>query len=235
MECMHPTHAPARRIWTTPSVTSRSSMSPPSPWMYGRMVSRTCSTRSRRPPSCVCTCSAISALLSLCRLRMRRGVITRLSLARVMTRPERMPAPAGRNGVGVADREAFAKRRFRIVDLCPAQVLEAVGVHEHLHTAALEDLVVGAALGIESHAVREPFAPARLNEQSQVQARLLLGLEQLLQLCRRLIRDGNHSGRPSTAILRGAREQVKLREWGLGIGDWGLETDSKSRSAWPNP
>src|SRR2546426_6664489 len=209
--------------------------------MYGRMVSRTCSTRSRRPPSCVCTCSAISAisaisaLLSLCRLCVRCGVITRLGMARVLTRPERMPAPAGRNGVGVADREAFAKRRFRIVDLCPAQVLEAVGVHGHVPTAALEDLVVGAALGIESHAVREPFAPARLNEQSQVQARLLLGLEQLLQLCRRLIRDGNHSGRPSTAILRGAREQVKLREWGLGIGDWGLETDSKSRSAWPNP
>src|SRR5437867_3838333 len=173
--------------------------------MYGRMVSRTCSTRSRRPPSCVCTCSAISALLSLCRLCVRRGVITRLGMARVLTRPERMPAPAGRNGVGVADREAFAKRRFRIVDLCPAQVLEAVGVHEHLHTAALEDLVVGAALGIESHAVREPFAPARLNEQSQVQARLLLGLEQLLQLCRRLIRDGNHSEKTSTAILRGTR------------------------------
>src|SRR5437867_8572392 len=203
MECMHPTHAPARRIWTTPSVTSRSSMSPPSPWMYGRMVSRTCSTRSRRPPSCVCTCSAISALLSLCRLRMRRGVITRLSLARVMTRPERMPAPAGRNGVGVADREAFAKRRFRIVDLCPAQVLEAAGVHEHLHAAALEDLVVGAALGIESHTVREPFAPTGLNEQPQVQARLLLGLEQLLQLRRRLIGDGNHSGKPSTCHSRG--------------------------------
>src|SRR5438876_9106981 len=86
-----------------------------------------------------------------------------------------MPAPAGRNGVGVADREAFAKRRFRIVDLCPAQVLEAAGVHEHLHAAALEDLVVGAALGIESHTVREPFAPTGLNEQPQVQARLLLG------------------------------------------------------------
>src|SRR5207249_9477605 len=221
MECMHPTHAPARRIWTTPSVTSRSSMSPPSPWMYGRMVSRTCSTRSRRPPSCVCTCSAISALLSLCRLRMRRGVITRLSLARVMTRPERMPAPAGRNGVGVADREAFAKRRFRIVDLCPAQVLEAAGVHEHLHAAALEDLVVGAALGIESHTVREPFAPTGLNEQPQVQARLLLGLEQLLQLRRRLIGDGNHSGKPSTCHSRGYATLSQTT--GSGIREPGYE------------
>src|SRR5213594_2774623 len=253
MECMHPTHAPARRIWTTPSVTSRSSMSPPrlectagwypepappvpgdrplasapalpSPRSSGSRLRSDCLARTTAPSHLGCKTWTSGQVapelhLRLCRLCVRRGVITRLGMARVLTRPERMPAPAGRNGVQVADREAFAKRRYRIVDLCPAQVLEAAGVHEHLHAAALEDLVVGAALGIESHAVREPFAPARLNEQSQVQARLLLGLEQLLQLCRRLIRDGNHSEKTSTAILRGAREQVKLREWGLGIGD----------------
>ncbi len=44
----HPTHAPWRRMRTMPeSVTSASSMSPPSAWTAGRMRASTNSTRSR--------------------------------------------------------------------------------------------------------------------------------------------------------------------------------------------
>src|SRR2546426_4287980 len=180
------------------------------------MLSSTCSTRSRRVPSCVWTCSAIAALLGLRRLRLRRRLVARLRLACVVARLERMAAPAGGDGVGVADREAFAKGRFRVVDLRAAQVLETIGIHEDLHAAALEDLVVISALGVEPHAVRKPLAPTRLNKQPQVLARLLLGLQELLQFRGSLIRNGNHPGRPSTAILEATEGQVKLRDQGSG-------------------
>src|SRR2546425_8179537 len=187
--------------------------------MYGRMLSRTCSTRSRMLTSCVCTCSAIAALLGLCRLRLGRGVVTRLRLTCVLACLERMSAPASGDGVGVADCEAFAKGRFRVVDLRAAQVLETIGIHEDLHAAALEDLVVVAALGVEAHAVRKPFAPARLNEQPQVQTGLLLRRQQLFEFRGSLIRNGNHPGRTSRAILRVMQEQVKRRDPGAGSRD----------------
>src|SRR3989442_5232637 len=154
--------------------------------------------------------------LRLCRLRLRRRLVARFRLACVVARLERMSAPTGGDGVGVADREAFAKGRFRVVDLRTAQVLETIGIHEDLHAAALEDLVVIAALGVEPHAVRKPLAPARLNKQPQVLARLLLGLQELLQFRGSLIRNGNHPGRPSTAILEATEGQVKLRDQGSG-------------------
>src|SRR2546428_10792207 len=118
-----------------------------------------------------------------------------------------MSATAGGDGVGVADREAFAKGRFRVVDLGTAQVLETIGIHEGLHAAALEDLVVISALGVEPHAVRKPLAPARLNKQPQVLARLLLGLQELLQFRGSLIRNGNHPGKTSRAILEATAGQ----------------------------
>src|SRR3989442_14878071 len=183
------------------------------------MLSSTCSTRSRRLPSCVWTCSTIAALLSLRRLRPGRRLVARLRLACVVARLERMSAPAGGDGVGVADREALAKGRFRVVDLRTAQVLETIGIHKDLHAAALEDLVIVAALGVEAHAVRKPFAPARLNEQPQVQTGLLLSRQQLLEFRGSLIRNGNHSGRTSRAILRVMQEQVKRRDQGSGSRD----------------
>src|SRR2546425_5863733 len=184
------------------------------------MLSSTCSTRSRRLPSCVWTCSTIAALLSLRRLRLRRRLVARLRLACVVARLERMSAPAGGDGVGVANRETFAKRRFRVVDLRTAQVLETISIHEDLHAAALEDLVVVAALGVETHAVRKPFAPARLNKQPQVLAGLLLGLQEFLQFRGSLIRDSNHREKPSRAILGVARKQVKhASSAGPGTGD----------------
>src|SRR3989454_1673150 len=183
------------------------------------MLSSTCSTRSRRVPSCVWTCSAIAALLGLRRLRLRRRLVARLRLACVVARLERMSAPAGGDGVGVADREAFAKGRFRVVDLRAAQVLETIGIHEDLHAAALEDLVVVAALGVEAHAVRKSFAPARLNEQPQVLTGLLLSRQQLLKFGGSLIRNGDHSGKTSRAILRVMPEQVKRRNQGSGSRD----------------
>src|SRR2546425_12986610 len=218
------------------------------------MLSSTCSTRSRRLPSCVWTCSAIAALLKepamrpdclartaapghlgcttwtngqvapelhlrLCRLRLRRRLVARFRLACVVARLERMSAPAGGDGVGVADREAFAKGRFRVVDLRTAQVLETIGIHEDLHAAALEDLVVVAALVVEAHAVRKPFAPARMNEQPQIQTGLLLRRQQLLEFRGSLIRNGNHPGRTSRAILRVMQEQVKRRDPGAGRRD----------------
>src|SRR2546427_6434186 len=158
--------------------------------------------------------------LRLCRLRLRRRLVARFRLACVVARLERMSAPAGGDGVGVADREALAKGRFRVVDLRTAQVLETIGIHEDLHAAALEDLVVVAALGVEAHAVRKALAPARLNKQPQVLAGLLLGLQELLQFRGSLVRDSNHREKPSRAILGVARKQVKhASSAGPGTGD----------------
>src|SRR3989454_4963185 len=185
------------------------------------MLSSTCSTRSRRLPSCVWTCSAIAALLGLCRLRLRRRLVARLRLARVVARLERMSTPAGGDGVGVANRETFAKRRFRVVDLRAAQVLETIGIHEDLHAAALEDLVVVAALGVEAHAVRKPFAPARLNEQPQVQTGLLLSRQQLLEFRGSLIRNGDHSGKTSKSHFTGYARTSQTA--GSGIWEQGYD------------
>src|SRR2546425_1439370 len=185
------------------------------------MLSSTCSTRSRRLPSCVWTCSTIAALLSLRRLRLRRRLVARLRLACVVARLERMSAPAGGDGVGVADREAFAKGRFRVVDLRTAQVLETIGIHEDLHAAALEDLVVVAALGVEAHAVRKALAPARLNKQPQVLAGLLLGLQELLQFRGSLFRNGDHSGKTSTFILGAHRAHCQIDRINSGTGHRG--------------
>src|SRR5438309_3036812 len=104
---------------------------------------------------------------------------------------ERLPAPAGAGGVGVVDREPGALEAVLEVEAGSPQVGGAGRVDHHLDAAGVGRQVVGGDVAVEEHLVAEARAAAWAHRHSQGQLLVALRYQQLLDLGRGAVGEGD--------------------------------------------
>src|SRR5262249_18254147 len=115
--------------------------------------------------------------------------------SRPLTSGERLAAAAGALRVRVVDREPGVLETVAIVERSAREVLGAGRVDDHAYPVAVDLLdVVGGLLAVEEHLVREPRAPTRAHGHAETELRLVLGVEELLDLGRRGFGENDHLG-----------------------------------------
>src|SRR5579863_1245303 len=113
-------------------------------------------------------------------------------LAAAFSRAERMTAAAGRNGVGIVDRETRAHQAVHIVNFAAPNVHDA-GVIDQDVKAAVGDDCIPILLLVESHAVLKTGTSAASNKDTQGKRRIVLLLDQFAHFLGSSGGDGDHS------------------------------------------
>ena len=134
-------------------------------------------TRRTRASTRRTRAEAVSLRRSRCRSRRRRRrPLVALGL-------EARAAAAGRDGVGVVDREALAHEAVDEVDLGAAQVRQAEAIDDDLDAVLVDDLVARLGLAVEAERVLQTRASAALHRDPQRERLGVLAHECQHMLC----------------------------------------------------
>src|SRR4029077_2966746 len=114
---------------------------------------------------------------------------------------EGLAAAAGALRVGVVDREPRVLQAVLVVERGPREVLGTGGVDDHAYALAVDLLdVVGGLLAVEENLVGEARTAARTHGDAKAELRLVLGLEELLDLGRSGFGENDHLGPPQACF-----------------------------------